>query len=267
MEMPVSLWSRDGVRLFLRFVTFPSQTQNKETDCQAAREFSDRGLAVAPQEPRLLGFRTLLEYEVGDFAAGESYLETLMEAMRLSSPGPTVEYQFPAIAIPLVSRITGVAERFEAARSAAEAVLSSESVLPLGAEVASAGLALLAVEGKDVEAATQQYSVLQTSRGTMVFAGIINCDRLLGLLAQTMGNLGQAMSHFEDALAFCLKGGYRPELAWTCCDYADMLLERDGDGDRAQAIPLLDESLATSHELGMRPLIERVVSRREILRA
>ena len=67
---------------------------------QSAREFSDRGLAVAPQEPRLLGFRTLLEYEVGDFAAGESYLETLMEAMRPSSPGPTVEYQFPTIAIP-----------------------------------------------------------------------------------------------------------------------------------------------------------------------
>jgi hypothetical protein len=30
---------------------------------------------------------------------------------------------------------------------------------------------------------------------------------------------------------------------------------------------LLDESLAVSNELGMRPLMERVLSRREILRA
>jgi hypothetical protein len=82
-------------------------------------------------------------------------MERLLEAMRLCSPGPTVEYQFPAIAIPLVARITGVAERFEIAQSAAEAVLSSGSVLPLGAQIARAGLALLAVERGDVNAATQ----------------------------------------------------------------------------------------------------------------
>ena len=92
-------------------------------------------------------------------------------------------------------------------------------------------------------------------------------DRLLGLLSKIMGNLDQATGHFEDALAFCRKAGYRPELAWTCCDYADTLRERDGDGDRAKAIILLDESLAISSELGMRPLMERVLSRREILQA
>ena len=53
----------------------------------------------------------------------------------------------------------------------------------------------------------------------------------------------------------------------TCCDYADALRERDGEGDRAKAMSLLDESLAISSELGMRPLMERVLSRREILGA
>ncbi len=70
-----------------------------------------------------------------------------------------------------------------------------------------------------------------------------------------------------DLFAFCRKGGFRPELAWTCCDYADMLRERDAEGDRAKAISLLDESLAISSELGMRALMERVLSRREILKA
>ena len=82
-----------------------------------------------------------------------------------------------------------------------------------------------------------------------------------------MGNLDQAMSHFEDSLVFCRKAGYRPELAWTCCDYADTLLQRNDEGDRAKAMSLLDESLAISSELGMRPLMERVLSRREILGA
>ena len=74
------------------------------------------------------------------------------------------------------------------------------------------------------------------------------------------------MSHFC-WLPTCRKAGYRPELAWTCCDYADVLKERDAEGDRAKAVALLDESLAISSELGMRPLMERVLSRREILGA
>ena len=92
-------------------------------------------------------------------------------------------------------------------------------------------------------------------------------DRVLGLLAHTMGNLEDSQNHFEDALAFCRKAGYRPELAWSLCDYADMLLERNDEGDRQKAMQLLDESLQISTELGMRPLMERVLSRREILEA
>ena len=107
----------------------------------------------------------------------------------------------------------------------------------------------------------------ESSRGTAAGYYSLVFDRILGLLAQTMGSPDLAAEHFEDALAFCRKGGFRPELAWTCCDYADTLLQREGEGDRAKAMSLLDESLAISSELGMRPLIERVLSRREILRA
>ncbi len=82
-----------------------------------------------------------------------------------------------------------------------------------------------------------------------------------------MGNLDQAAVPFEGNLAFCRKAGYRPELAWTCCDYADTLLQRQEPDDREKATALLDESLAISSELGMRPLMERVLSRREILKA
>ena len=102
----------------------------------------------------------------------------------------------------------------------------------------------------------------------------IQGNRLLGLLAHTMNNLDQAIGHFEDSLAFCRKAGYHPQLAWTCCDYADTLLQRAStsseqahSGDHEKAMSLLDESLAISSELGMRPLMERVLSRRDILKA
>ena len=108
---------------------------------------------------------------------------------------------------------------------------------------------------------------MEPQRGAMLGLTVIASDRLLGLLAQTMGDLDQAMSDFEDALNFCRKPGYRPELAWTCRDYADSLLQRNESGDRQKAMSLLDEFLAISSELGMRPLMERVLSRRDILKA
>ena len=167
------------------------------------------------------------------------------------------------MAIAAVARITGVPDRLEIAEAAAEAV---ELVIPHFATYAKAGLALLAVQKGDQSAAEGHYAYLLGQRGTMMWT-VISADRLLGLLSHTMSNLFQAADHFEDALAFCRKAGYRPELAWTCCDYADALRERDREGDRAKAMSLLDESLAISSELGMRPVMERVLSRREILKA
>ena len=90
----------------------------------------------------------------------------------------------------------------------------------------------------DVPAAQEQYSALESARGMVIGpSATISGDRVLGLLSYPMSNLDQAAAHFEDALAFCRKGGYRPELAWTCCDFADTLRL-----DRAKAISLLDES-------------------------
>jgi tetratricopeptide (TPR) repeat protein len=260
-------------------LTSPSYFQG---DWQAARDFSDRGLAVSATDPRILSRRTLLEYQVGDFAQGEVYLERLLEVMRLDRPGPTAPYAVSAVVVPTVARVTGDTSRLEVAQAAARTVLKSPSVTQRAAIFSRAGLGLLAVLREDITLGEEQYSVLDAVRGTMLFA--IAGDRLLGLLAQTMGNLDKAAEHFEDALTFCRKAGYRPELAWTCCDYADTLLDPVGaalrgrpghphrgaptdPANRAKAMALLDEALAISRELGMRPLMERVLSRREILTA
>ena len=89
--------------------------------------------------------------------------------------------------------------------------------------------------------------------------------RVLGLLAATFSRFPEAAEHFEEALRFCRHADYRPELAWSCCDYADALLQRNGTGDREKAMSLLDESLAISTELGMRPLMERVDGLNQLL--
>ena len=234
-----------------------------EGDWQSARNFSNRGLEVLSGDPRILSGRVVLEYEVGNYDQGRYYLEVLQEAMDRTEPGPTPLYAYSAIAFQLAARITGMTELLDDAERASSAVLSSQSANPLFAMRANAGLAITAALRGDTAMATKQYSLLSPEEGTMLSSGFAGVDRLLGLLSQTMGNIGQASAHFEDGLAFCRKAGYRPELAWTCYDYADMLLERNGEGDLTKAMLLLDEALAISSELGMRPLMERVSALQE----
>ena len=237
-----------------------------EGDWKAVREYSDRGLESSTMNLSLLLPRVMLEYETGESAQGEVYLERLLLTMRGAGPTRSLASGNVSMGIAAIARITGVPGRLEIAEEAAEDVLSAQFITPRDAMNAKAGLALLAVQKGDQSVAEEEYAYLQEHRGMMIET-VSSVDRLLGLLSQTMGDLGQATAHFEDALAFCRKAGYRPELAWTCCDYADTLRERDGAGDKEKAIALLDESLAISGELGMGPLMERVLSRREILRA
>ena len=243
-----------------------AEVSRLEGDWQTAYEHSDHGLAVAPRDSRLLGTRAVLECEMGEIAQSETYLKQLLESWRLApTRRSSYSVSFPAAVIPVVTRITGVADWLDAAQEAAEAILSYPAVVPLQALTANTGLALMAVQRRDMVAAAKQYAALELQRGTMLPGWITNADHLLGLLAQTMGNHDQAGTHFEDALAFCRNAGYRPELAWTCWDYADSLLvgvhgHAPLPGDRSKAVSLLDESLAISTELGMRALMERVAT-------
>jgi tetratricopeptide (TPR) repeat protein len=238
---------------------------------QGTRDFSDRGLALAGQDNALLSTRVMLEYEVGDFDGGKVYLERLLETMPSAPSRHGAFYANAATVIACLARITDVSDRLDICMMAAQTVASSPLANPLFVLSARAGLGLVSVLRHDVHAASEHYTTLVAVRGSVLLYGISG-DRVLGLLAQTMGNLDKAAQHFEDALAFCRKAGYRPELAWACCDYADCLLVRAHGRaplppDRPKAMALLDEALKISSELGMRPLMERVLSRREILTA
>jgi predicted ATPase/DNA-binding CsgD family transcriptional regulator len=235
-----------------------------EGNWQVARDFSNRGLAMSPNDPRLLSSRALLEYQVGEFVQGEAYLRRFLEVVPLTPARPNVTHAIQSIVIPLISHITGVAERTETAEAAAQTILSASSATPFVTKLARTGLSLLALLRRDISAARELYDALEPHRGTMS-PFIIADDRLLGLLSAIQGRLDRAIAHFEDALAFCRQAGYRPELAWICYDYAEVLLQHDNAGNREKMMALLGEALAITCELGMRPLMERVQSLQEKL--
>ena len=169
--------------------------------------------------------------------------------------------------ISLVGRITGTAAHFDICQSAANSVLSSMSATRVERVLASLSLALMAAQVADIGVIEEHWDNLESSRGKMLGAGntvLVNADRVLGILAQTMGNLDESQAHFEEAIAFCRKAGYRPDLAWTCFDYASL---RHTQGDRERALALLGEANVISSELGMLPLREKVSNLRQDLEA
>ena len=60
---------------------------------------------------------------------------------------------------------------------------------------------------------------------------------------------------------------YPPELAWAYSDYADLLRDQENPENLTKAIEILDKALTISQELSMRPLMEKVLARRDILKA
>jgi len=110
-----------------------------------ACDFYDRELSQGSDSFGFLAYRALVDYEVGDFSQGEARLDRCLELKGLAQPGPTLEYGFSAVVIPLVARITGDSGRLDVAGEAGGAVVGSPSAMTFFATMARTGLGLLAV--------------------------------------------------------------------------------------------------------------------------
>ncbi len=204
----------------------------------------------------------MLEYTLGELDAGAAWIGRLREVVELvPPPGPIADHVVLAAVVPLVSRIANTNKGLDIAHAAAVRVLSLPRLAPVLASQARIGLALIAVQTGDAKAAKDAYAILEPQRGTASFFIPLTIDRLLGLLASTFGQLDRALAHFADGIAFCTRAGYRPELAWTACDYADALDSSGTTDARVKASELRETSLALAADLSMRPLQDRAANR------
>jgi class 3 adenylate cyclase len=130
--------------------------------------------------------------------------------------------------------------------------------LPTYALLSEACLAAEHIEGAEV-----LYQKLLPVRGRHLQLTMLlplgAAGRCLGNLALVLGRLDDAERHFEEAIAL---DRHMRALGWlprTQCDYARMLLVRSGPGDRAKALALLDEAMATAQELGLKAWLDRCI--------
>jgi tetratricopeptide (TPR) repeat protein len=231
-------------------------------DWKSVEEYSDQALALDPHEMRAVTPRVLCDYNLGEFERAAHHVMKFLEIEQENI------YPFSLPALAMCARISDDRELIESLIPLLEKTVTEQGLEPRTHMMTRAGLGLVAVHKLDPQAAEIQYTALTQypSVDFMILAGISN-QRLLGLLSHTIGNLEASQGHFEDALTFCRQVGYRPELAWSLHDCADMLLERNEPGDQQTATAMLDEALQISTDLAMRPLMERALSKRDILKA
>ena len=221
---------------------------------ELARQYVSLALDHSPEDVAALADATLLALQVGDLPRGDERIEQLSNLVSGGLIGTGTEQSSAAAIITLYCRVTGSTDLLDVAESASRAVLSSPSSATVFAVRARIGLSLVAIQRLDKGLAQKQYSFLKPHAGSQIFA-IACCDRILGLLAQTLDNANDAKVHFQDAVAFGRNAGYRTELAWSLCDFATFLV---GLGQHDQALSLADEAEALSIELGIRPVSNRV---------
>jgi DNA-binding CsgD family transcriptional regulator len=222
-----------------------------------ARSHSDRGLELSPKHLPLLHDRVLLGYETGDHAGAARHLQRLIDADRYSQPYPLAGV-FTALALSQIAYISRDLARAERAATAVRGLQVRSNAVTNAVVSGRMARALLAVLSADQDACESELEFLQPFERIMPSQWCLATSRLLGLLAHVAGRRPRALEHFERALTFCRESGFRPELAWSCHDYALALLETGTRRDRMKAATLLDESRQIALSLGLHPLAVRI---------
>lgn len=222
----------------------------------AARVHSDRGLALSPNHLALLHARVLLEYETGNRSRGDTYLRRLLTADGLDGPYPLAGV-YAAMVLSQAMHLLDDTTGRDAALSAARAVLRRRSSILLTVVTTRICCGLVAAH-RGARADCEEELEYLTSYGRMILVPGLVTHRVLGLLAHGAGQPQRAAAHFEEALAFCQSGGYRPELAWSCYQYARVLLDAGRRAERQRAAALIEEASALAAQLGLVPLADSI---------
>jgi tetratricopeptide (TPR) repeat protein len=112
--------------------------------------------------------------------------------------------------------------------------------------------------------------LLNRFRGTDVHTSGIryptSVSRHLGGAAALLGRYDEARRQYQEAIRVCTEMRFRPELALTRLQLAELLLERYPD-EKKDALDHLDFAIKEFREMKMQPSLERALRHKEILKA
>jgi tetratricopeptide (TPR) repeat protein len=124
-----------------------------------------------------------------------------------------------------------------------------------------------AVLAKHTRAAEILFNLLAGAVYKTTGTQIATCvGRHLGGAAALLGRHKEARKHYQEAIKVCTGMKFRPELALTRLQLAELLLEHYPK-KRAEVVEHLDFAIAEFRDMKMRPWLERALRHKEILKA
>jgi tetratricopeptide (TPR) repeat protein len=88
----------------------------------------------------------------------------------------------------------------------------------------------------------------------------------MGAAAALLGRPDEARKYYQEAIKVCREIGFRPELALTRLQLAELLLEHYPD-EKKEALDHLDFAIKEFQDMKMQPSLERALRHKEILKA
>jgi len=112
--------------------------------------------------------------------------------------------------------------------------------------------------------------LLRRLAGSNVHTSGMQCTtcaaRHLGAAAALLGRPEEARAHYQDALKVATEMRFRPEVALTRLQVAELLLEHYPD-EKSEALEHLDFAINEFRDMKMQPSLERALKHKEILGA
>jgi tetratricopeptide (TPR) repeat protein len=222
----------------------------------------DRALAVAPDDLGVLSVAVCLCLETGDSGRLSPFLLSLTPILQPGSRPIGLD-----IAVDWLGRAAWKTRRKDIAGLAemGTALGREENETPPLLSAIWCSEAWVALAEDDPTGIKRAYAELDAYRlaPTTQMLEPQSSDPLLlaALLEASAGTLDLAIQRFEGSLAIARYAKYMPKVAWTLAEHAQLLQRRAQGDDREKAVQLQDEALAIARDLGMKPLIDRILQR------
>jgi len=163
-----------------------------------------------------------------------------------------------------LGRYGEVAEMLERLVIARPAIGSTEDEMSVWVDIISLEAAVLAGHRQAAELLLPRLAGSSCVTSGLLF---ITCvSRHMGAAAALLGRPDEARTYYQKAIKDCTEMRFRPELALTRLQLAELLLEHYPD-EKKEALEHLDFAIKEFQDMKMQPSLERALRHKEILKA
>ena len=231
-----------------------------EGNWDSARQYSDRALNVLASHVGHLATRGFLELMAGETRTGVNYIHQALEHCQNMTPQATQRWAIACEAIAASARISGDHEWFDQAELIARVVTCSADTCDYFALKGEFALGIAALQRADAVSAEKLYVALtKRKERRLKLSATMSLPRLLAHLNRLRGGASElTIELFEEAVSFAQDRGFRPELAWSCLEYGEVLLCRRTPDDRENAMALLEKASSIASRLSMKLLLSKI---------